>query len=305
MPAQAAPVANDTRMKMRSIGLTVENIDASVDFFAGTVPLTQTARYVLPATAFGAELLHRTAGDVDIAHLSHPTGELLLYGFADAYRPTPPVPVQGPGYTHMCIQSPSDDPALTKFCARGLEMISWCDETGIDLGGYGVRYAYGRDREGRMLEVELLDRPHRSGPGWIAHLANTVHDHAAMLGFYEKLTGTPPWRVFEQAAGRTTFDAVAGVEGVAVKGAWFRIGDLEIEVWQYLSPATPAPVRRHRLDEIGYNAPLFGVVDLAAEQHRLTGLGIALIGEPVALGGLLTQYAADPEGNLIGLQQRV
>ena len=104
-----------------------------------------------------------------------------------------------------------------------------------------------------MIENESLDAPKRSEAAWITHIANTVHDRDIMLAFYQKLLGHKPHRTLEQE-NRPRLDDVANIDNLAIKGGWFNVGNMELEVWEYTRPKTPAPAGKRRLDEIGYTA---------------------------------------------------
>jgi catechol 2,3-dioxygenase-like lactoylglutathione lyase family enzyme len=293
----------DPFIGIRSIGITVGDLAATSAFYGRDLPFAEVDRFAIPASTFGPELCDTQTGQVEVVTVEVATGLLQLMRFADGPKSSTPPPVEGPGYTHICWQSPGCDPALPKLLDRGLSLVSHCDGAGVDLGGYGIRYAYGRDPEGRMIEVEILDEPPRAGPAWVAHIANVVHDHEAMLGFYTRLIGQAPHRVLRDGGGRKTHDDVAGIKGVKYHGGWFKLANLDIEVWQFLNPPTPLPLPRRKLDTIGYNAPIFEVTDLASEVARLTAMGIPLVGPQIDLGGLATRYASDPEGNLFAVQQ--
>jgi catechol 2,3-dioxygenase-like lactoylglutathione lyase family enzyme len=288
----------------RAIAITVRDLDASLAWYRAALDLRELRRFALPAADFGSDLLTSATGTVDIIVTQAVTGIVQFMAFSDGPPPPPePLGVLGPGYTHLCLQSPASDPALPKLIDAGMTLVSRCDERGVDLGGYGIRYAYGHDPEGRMVEIEVLDRPQRGEPAWLCHLANVVCDHAGMLAFYTGLFGKPPRNTAEQG-GRPTFDAVAGIDDVAIRGAWFDPAGLELELWHFTHPRSPAPIGRRRLDDIGYNAPLFEVDDLAAAIEQVIPLGAAPLGPVIDLGGWITRYAVDPEGNLFGLQQR-
>jgi len=288
---------------LRSIGVTVGDSAATEAFYGQDLPFAELDRFSIPASTFGPELTGTLSGDVEVVTVEVASGLLQLMQFSDGPRRSEPPPVEGPGYTHICWQSPASDPALPKLLDQGLSMVSRCGADGVDLGGYGIRYAYGRDPEGRMIEVEILDAPPRSGHAWVAHIANVVSDHAAMIEFYTRLIGHGPHRVLHDGGGRKTHDDVTGYDNVRYHGGWFHVGNLDIEVWQFLNPPTPPPLGRRTLDTIGYNAPVFEIADLARELERLAGLGIPLVGPRIDLGGLITQYASDPEGNLFAVQQ--
>lgn len=286
--------------------ITVSDIDATVAFYSKAVPYKVVKRYRVKGSTFPKDLLSGRHKSVDIALVEMPTGFIQLMDFEPGKASPPNVrPVIGPGYTHICFQSSSKDPAITRFMAAGLDIISrFGKPDGVDIGGYGVRYAYGRDPDGIMIENESLDAPKRTDASWITHIANSVHDRDKMLVFYEKLLGHRAHRTIEQE-NRPRLDDVANIDNLAIKGGWFNVGNMEVEVWEYSRPKTPAPTGRRKLDEVGYNAFALEVTDLKAEQARLRKLGIELAGPAVKLGGWRVQYGYDPEGNLFAVQQSI
>jgi catechol 2,3-dioxygenase-like lactoylglutathione lyase family enzyme len=290
---------------VRNVGITVSDIDDTIAFYSKAVPYKVYRRYTVPAAKFGKALVSNNKAKVDIALIELPTGFIQLMDFDPGKPALPNVrSVIGPGYTHICFQSSSKDPAIKRFIDAGLLVISRFGKSdGVDIGGYGVRYAYGTDPDGIMIENESLDTPKRSEAGWMTHIANTVHDRDAMLGFYEKLLGIKPHRTIEQE-NRPRLDDVAAIDGLSIKGGWLSVGNMDIEVWEYVRPRTPAPAGRRMLDEIGYNSVAFEVTDLKASTKRLKALGITLAGAATSYGGWKVQYAYDPEGNIFALQQR-
>ncbi len=303
MTNNAVPNQTLPHLALRAIDVVVGDIDRTLAFYSGIAPLLELRRFSLPADRFGPELLDNPVGEIHLAVVAGPTGILNLLQFPNAPARGTEMPVPGPGYTHICFQSRASDPALAKFMARGLGLISRCDENGVDLGGYGVRYSYGRDPEARMIEVEILDYPRRDETAWVAHIANCAHDHALLHGFYQRLLEREPRRVLPVSS-RPTFDMVADLDGVSLQASWFQVRNLEIELWGYHNPPTPAPPGQRKLDTIGYGGFALEVSDLAVEVARLGSLGIPLIGPEIDFGGWQTQYAADPEGNLFSVQQR-
>jgi catechol 2,3-dioxygenase-like lactoylglutathione lyase family enzyme len=290
---------------IRHVGITVSDIDDTIAFYSKAVPYKIYRRYSVPDAKFGKGLVASTGGKVEIALIETPTGFLQLMDFDPANSAIPNVrPVIGPGYTHICFQSSSKTPAIKRFIDAGLVVISrFGRPDGVDIGGYGVRYAYGTDPDGIMIENESLDAPKRGEPAWVTHIANTVHDRDAMLAFYERLLGIKPHRTIEQE-NRPRLDDVAGIDGLSIKGGWLSVGNMDIEVWEYLRPRTPAPSGQRKLDEIGYNSIGFEVADLKATTKRLKAMGVPLAGTATSIGGWKIQYAYDPEGNLFSMQQR-
>jgi catechol 2,3-dioxygenase-like lactoylglutathione lyase family enzyme len=285
-----------------NVAMTVSDIDATLAFYGKAVPFPVIARFKVRGSAFPRALMAKPHGAVEIALVRMPTGTIQLIDFEPGKSAAPNIrPVIGPGYTHICFQSPSRDPAILRFKAAGLNIISrFGKPDGVDIGGYGVRYAYGTDPDGIMIENESLDSPKRTEAAWITHIANTVHDRDAMLAFYAKVLGRKAHRTTEQA-NRPRLDDVAGINGLSIRGGWINVGNMEIEVWEYVTPRTPAPARDRKLDEIGYNGFALDVADLGAETARLKRLGVRLAGKPVTLGTTRVQYAYDPEGNLFSV----
>ncbi|MEY4268892.1 MAG: hypothetical protein RLZZ58_108 [Pseudomonadota bacterium] len=309
--AQGGGIAQSTDVLpvkgIRHVAITVSDIDATVAFYGKAVPYRVLRRYTVPASRFPAKLLSRRHRTVDIALVEMPTGFIQLMDFepGDAAAPGTPHPVTGAGYSHICFQSWSTNPAILRFMAAGLAVISrFGPRDGVDIGGYGVRYAYGHDPDGIMIENESLDAPKRGEAAWITHIANTVHDRDAMLVFYAGVLGRKAHRTIEQE-NRPRLDDVAGIDGLSIRGGWINVGNMDIEVWEYVKPRTPAPTGDRTLDTIGYNSFALEVADLSVERARLKKLSVRLAGGVVTIGGWRVQYAYDPEGNLFAVQQNV
>lgn len=300
------PIDGLPHLGMRHVAITVSDIDETVAFYAKAVPYEVIKRFKVKGSAFPKSLLSKPHKEVEIALVKMPTGFIQLMDFEPGKRAEPNVrPVIGPGYTHICFQSSSKDPAIKRFITAGLQIISrFGKPDGVDIGGYGVRYSYGRDPDGIMIENESLDAPKRSEPSWITHIANTVHDRDTMLPFYEKLLGQAARRTIEQEK-RPTLDDVVAIDDIKIKGAWVNAGNMEIEVWEYVRPKTPIHAGKRKLDEIGYNSFSLEVSDLKKEQARLRRLGINVAGKAARVGGWKILYGYDPEGNLFSVQQNV
>lgn len=301
----AQSMADASVKGLHHAAITVSDIDATVAFYSKAVPYRVVRRFKIKGSAFPAALLSKRHREVEIALVAMPTGFIQLMDFDPGVATAPNErPVIGPGYTHICFQSPSNHPAIKRFMAAGLNVISrFGKPDGVDIGGYGVRYAYGRDPDGIMIENESVDRPKRAEAAWVTHIATVVHDRDGMLAFYTGLLGRQPHRTIEQE-NRPRLDDVAGIDNLAIKGGWFNVGNMEIEVWNYVRPETPAPSGDRKVDEIGYNSLALEVTDVGVERARLTRLGVRLAGKPVSIGGWRVQYAYDPEGNLFSVMER-
>lgn len=286
--------------------MTVSDIDATVGFYSKAVPFNVVKRFKVKGSVFPKSLLSKRYKEVEIAIISMPTGFIQLMDFEPGKAAAPNVrPVIGPGYTHICFQSSSKDPAIKRFQAAGLMVISrFGKDDGVDIGGYGVRYAYGRDPDGIMIENESLDKPKRNEAAWITHVANVVHDRDTMLEFYSKLLARKAHRTTEQE-NNPRLDDVGDLTNSKIKGGWFTVGNMDIEIWEFVRPKTPLNLEKRKLDEIGYNAFGLEVANLKSERKRLKHNGILLAGPIISLGGWNIQYAYDPEGNLFSVMENV
>lgn len=315
-PAPSVSAAGPDAIKgVHHVGITVSDIDDTIAFYGKVVPYELVERKRIPAQAFPAEVLARRNGEVEVALIRTPTVFLQLLD-ADPARKEAPVrrPVIGPGYTHICFQTHAAQSGYHRFRSIGLDMLSRGEEP-VDLGGYGVTYAYGFDPDGIMIEMEQLSPAviaaqgatgaRRSQyPAWATHLANVPGDKPAMVAFYSKVLGYGPRRELPPTS-RKTFDDVVDIDNIEVSASWFDAGNFELEFWHYSHPTTPLRLTRRMFDEIGYNSLMFEVTDLPGTLARLEREGVALVGETFELGGFRVRYARDPEGNILGFQQNI
>jgi catechol 2,3-dioxygenase-like lactoylglutathione lyase family enzyme len=200
------------------------------------------------------------------------------------------------------------------FKANGLDMLSRGDGP-VDLGGYGVTYAYGFDPDGIMIEMEQLTpeviaahgelgTKRMRFPAWATHIGNVTGDKEQMVTFYSKVLGHGPRRELPPTR-RQTFDEIADIDGIVAAASWFDVGNFELEFWHYIEPRTPKGTAAQMIDAIGYNAIVFETDDLAATLARLEREGVRFAGKTFELGGWRVRYARDPEGNLIAFQQNI
>ncbi|WP_409413232.1 VOC family protein [Altererythrobacter sp. MF3-039] len=295
----------DTRIKgVRHIGKTVSNIDETLAFYQPAVPFELAARYRIDASElFHAEMMDGDHGEIEIALIRTPTVFLQLVDFdPDSAAEPYAKPVYGPGYTHICFQSPATAPAFGRFLDQGLTLVS--RNAPVDLGGYGVTYAYGRDPDGTMIENETMDSPRREDSAWITHIGGATSNVDRMVEFYTKFIGYGARRRGEYS-NFPRMDDVAGLNGMVVRSSWFVLRNLEIEFWEYIEPATPVRDEPANVDQLGYNMTAFEVTDADAEAARLEALGIAMLGPAIESHGWKLYYAYDPDGNVISIQENI
>jgi catechol 2,3-dioxygenase-like lactoylglutathione lyase family enzyme len=230
--------------------------------------------------------------------LMAPNGCLELQQYAPSIA-REPLPVVGPGITHACFQAPADQSLYQQLVAGGADPVS-VGESPIDLNGAGVRYAYARDPDGSMFEVEELDQPKFTGPIWLAHIALVTPDIDRAVAFYQQLLGVKPYGRVNKIVG-PKFDQVTGLSNVRIRAAWFNVGNMVLEFWEFVQPLTPAERVQKPIAQVGYGAFSIEVDDLDGEIARLDSEQLQLKATLLEGNGMRGVTLADPDGNLLHL----
>lgn len=220
------------------------------------------------------------------------------------------MPPEGPGMTHTCFQSPSWNPGYDKFVQAGVSMLSR-GEGPVDLGGYGVTYAYAHDPEGNMLELEQLSKDRlgldsvwvEQHPMWMTQVALMSPDVDRLAGFYQTVLDMLPNRK-GSFNGNPRLDDIVDVDSVALHATWFKMDGPHkmLELMQYEHPLTPASRSPRHPTDLGYTFS-FEVEDIQQEYQRLKKLGVAFVSEPQILGAFWMVYAHDLDGNVFSLRE--
>jgi catechol 2,3-dioxygenase-like lactoylglutathione lyase family enzyme len=172
----------------------------------------------------------------------------------------------------------------------------------VDLGGYGVYYAYERDADGIMFETEHLDEPHFEGPIWLSHVALVTPGIDRLVEFYENIIGFEPTRRSDKVTG-PRFDEVVDYDDTFIRAAWFNMTNMILELWQFVNPVTPEAGAPIPFEKIGYNKFAFEVTDIQSDYKRLVESGVQFLSEPVQTDVSTEVYGRDPDGNLFSLIQ--
>jgi catechol 2,3-dioxygenase-like lactoylglutathione lyase family enzyme len=278
------------------IGISVSNLTESLAFFEGATTLVCHSREGFSGTGLAV------AAPEEVAILKGPNGYIELMQFSSTtHGDAQAIPVEGPGITHMCVQSPADLGMYNLFKNQQAKAVT--RGTGpVDLGGYGVHYAYLRNADQTMFEVEEIDKPQFDGPVWVAHIALVSHDIDRLVDFYSRMLGIAPYRRADKVAG-PRIEEVTNLDKAKIRAAWFNIGNMVLELWEYVSPATPDTGAARPFEKLGYNKYTFEVTNLESEVIRLTALGINFTGPVLKTPAGREAYATDPDGNCFSVLQ--
>ncbi len=203
--------------------------------------------------------------------------------------------VADPGIGHFCIQSGCGQETWSALSKGGIAFNAAMTSLGGDY-----LYAYGRDPEANLIEVEGILVNAEPGPPWIAHVALVSPDLERLASFYAKLIGRPPHN-----GGRfqhPSFKAITGHDDIDVSAQWILADNLIFEMWQYHNPPTQPRMAPAVRGAPGYRHIGFCCDSIEAECARLADLGIFL--KPAALSHEEDEFTGtDPDGNIFTLFQ--
>lgn len=304
-------------MGVNHIGLSVRDLDASLEFYQNATGFKVVRREVIRSNSAADKLYGYAGVEYEIAVLEAPNMLLELTEFSHNRNiPISNTPVEGPGMTHTCFQSPAHLSGYDKFKNAGATILSRGDGP-VDLLGQGVTYAYAYDPEGNMIELEQLDFDKLGGdrrsPEWIAQgfdlwmtqVALVTHDIERLTDYYSKIMDFNPNRAVD-ISGRPTFDDATDIDDVSLKVAFFKMAERSksMEFWEYVNPVTPEFLGNRHSTALGYTYSM-EVGDIQAEHTRMTDLGVEFVSEPVLMGNYWQVFANDIDGNVFALRQWV
>ncbi len=295
-----ATFAQSTVKGIAHVSLSVRNLDRSVSFYTKTTGLKVGSRTTVKTSVAveKASGFKHTARKV--AMLQSPNAHLELIEFDGAAKqPVCPMPIPGPGITHVCYQSPATISIYTKAKANGATIVSR-GTSPVDRG-FGIRYSYIKDADGIMFETEQLDQPKFADSLWVGHVAIVTHDIDRLVAFYKELFGKEPVNRIDNIKNSPKLDDIANIDSLRLRGAWFVVGNMMLELWQFDNPATKPAETPAPFPQIGYQKITFDVGDLSYEYKRLNANGVKFLSNPVAANNSKEVFFRDPDGNLLSL----
>jgi catechol 2,3-dioxygenase-like lactoylglutathione lyase family enzyme len=293
---------NSTSIKgIHHVSMVVRNLDSAKAFYQKMASLQSVQ----------ADNKHRNSvfkkSNIDIpAHqtgwLQGPNAWFELLAFKSANGQKSQLPVQGPGFTHFCYQTPQNNLIFETAKNQGADVVS---RNGIPVDrGFGILYAYLRDPDGILFEVEQLAKVNFSEATWLGHIAIVTPDIDRLVEFYTQLLGKKPHNRIDNIQNSPKLDAIANMDGLRLRGAWFKLDNMILEIWQFDNPPTPKLEKPKPFTEIGYQKIAFEVGDLAQELKRVAEYRFNfLTSKPVQALGAKSILLRDPDGNLLQLLQ--
>lgn len=296
------------------IGMSVTDIEATTEFYRQGVDLEPIADdAVINPTLFGL-LSGEDAAKLTTRLLRSSNAQLQLMQFSPPSRAavaSRQLAVYGPGIAHVCYQVDQATNAYQKFLAAGAQTIGAREMVQLSARN-PVRYAYARDPDNIMFEVEHvdisaleLDTPPENQYR-IRHVSLATTNMERAIGFYKVLLDATKTR----RAGHKLFslkgeklDQVAGLENAEIEMAWFQIRNLELELIEYHSHRSDTQNELRPVDALGYNMIVFDVNDTASARAKLISAGGKVVTEVEKSERGEVFFGRDLDGNLLGFQK--
>jgi catechol 2,3-dioxygenase-like lactoylglutathione lyase family enzyme len=290
--------AQDNVKGIHHMSISVNDLEASIAYYSGQIglELEKTELISKPQKAEKkANIPHISRAT---ASLKGPNGYLEIIDFMNPEKLSP-TPTQGPGYTHICFQTPSNNSIFKKVSEKNATVMS---RNGIPVDrGYGIQYAYLREANNILLEIEQMDKPKFEGQVFFAHVAIATHNINRLVDFYSLLFNKKPINKIDNIKNSIKLDEIANMEHLELNGAWFKLSNMQLELWQFDSPKTIERKSFAAYDEIGIQKIVLEVEDVGALYKKLKTNGIAFLSEPIKTKYSQEVFLRDPDGNLLML----
>lgn len=289
------------------VGVSVSDIEHSTEYYSAATDLQLLEENTIADNAAldiiagregvtaKSQLLRGANAQLRFMQFANPSAEALASSHVD---------VHGTGIVHICFQVADTTESYQRFLAGGAAPIGVREMVQLNPRN-PVVYAYARDHDGIISEVEHIDFENLSRPKKhdyrIRHISLASPDIDRMVDFYSILMEQPDPRRLGPLAGEA-FDKVSGYSGTSMQMAWFQTHNLELEVVEYMSHP-PAQLSKPRpVDALGYNMIVFDVSNLDAARDRFRDAGGVVLTDTEPMDGGEIFFGRDPDGNLLGFQ---
>lgn len=265
---------------LHHVALRVMNLDRATQFYLAAAGFVSwPSGGVLTGSSQGAQLCACNVG--------------LLLLPADSSQQAVRRQVCEAGIAHLCLQTPAIQQVVSQMQALGSQLHS----EPIDLGT-GFLYCYARDPEHNVIEVECVAPVWADPRPWVAHVNIVTHDLPRLCRFYSALLGVEAVRS-PRLRDDPRLDAIADLPGVQVKAAWLDAGNAQIELMQYLQPASELVTGRRAPGATGFAHIAFEVANLESACAHLRACGGSV--EPSDGTASWQALCTDPDGNRLVL----
>ncbi len=282
---------------LHHVGLGVAHLDNAIDFYEQIAGFSTVSRYSRDAESPLREGLNAGSASIEIALIAGPNGYIECAAMApktaDVSDSTPPI--NESGIRHFCIQN--RDCAMLAGGVKNAGGSLFADP--LDLGT-GNQYAYARDHEGNIIEIEGLPYVPAEQPSWLGHVAIVTPDLDRIVAFYSDILRSEPQGRGMVGPGPQS-DKMGNLKDAQLEGAWLPTPNMLLEFWQFHTPESPPKKTPTTMLDLGYTHICLETDDLDGDMTQMIGAGAAAICEPIETYNVRIQFARDPDGNIVEL----
>ena len=142
-----------------------------------------------------------------------------------------------------------------------------------------------------------------SGFKAVNHVGIATANIEKSIHFYRDLVGMTLEGPVTEVNDNPLYNHIFGLSHVRAKGAMLRLGDAQLELWEFDSPRGTAPPAMQPVTNPRINHICFEVADLDQEYRRLKAAGVPFHYPPQDFGSAKAVYGRDPDDNVIELLQ--
>ena len=137
----------------------------------------------------------------------------------------------------------------------------------------------------------------------VNHIGISTADLDRSIGFYRDLMGLELrlCRPF----GNNDIDTITGLKDAKGRVALLKIGDTELEIFEFSNPAAKTSDPGRPVCDHGITHICFEVTDIQSEYERLSAAGVHFHCQPQNAGSVKATYGRDPDGNVFELLEIV
>jgi catechol 2,3-dioxygenase-like lactoylglutathione lyase family enzyme len=137
----------------------------------------------------------------------------------------------------------------------------------------------------------------------VNHVGIATADIEKSIHFYRDLVGMTLEGGVIEVDDNPLYNHIFGLSHVRAKGAMLRLGEAQLELWEFESPRGTAAPRMQPVNNPRINHICFEVADVQHEYERLEAAGVRFHYPPQDFGGPKAVYGRDPDDNVIELIQ--
>lgn len=137
----------------------------------------------------------------------------------------------------------------------------------------------------------------------VHHVAISTPNLDRLSEFYRQGFGFHVESAVDWPPGEERINNIMGLPESSACSMMLRLGDMRLELFQFLEPEAPALTEIRPVNHLGITHFCFDVTDIDSVHEHLLGLGASFHCVPQDFGDSKTSYGRDPDGNVFELTE--